>query len=91
MNDEAGIIMTGAKAALVGLYMLPTIVAVLNRHRHDMSVCLLNVLLGWTLLGWIIALVWGAASQPRAAGDRRSPRWLALLRIGALMLTLAMA
>ena len=41
----------------VGLYFLPTFVAV-NGHPHALAVFVLNLLLGWTLLGWVVALVW---------------------------------
>jgi hypothetical protein len=40
------------------LYFLPTIIALL-RERHDkLSIFLLNFFLGWSLIGWVVALVW---------------------------------
>jgi hypothetical protein len=39
------------------VYMLPTIVAAARRSRHLLLVLLLNVLLGWSFVGWIVALV----------------------------------
>jgi hypothetical protein len=39
-------------------YFLPTIVALVRSKRDALSIFLLNLFLGWTLLGWIIALVW---------------------------------
>src|SRR3954462_15413890 len=40
------------------LYFLPTIVAVL-RERHDkISIFLLNFFLGWSVIGWVVALIW---------------------------------
>jgi len=45
------------------LYFLPAIVA-LVRERHDkLSIFLLNLFLGWRLIGWIIALVWACKSE----------------------------
>jgi len=39
-------------------YFLPSIVALVRGKRDTLAICLLNLFLGWTLIGWIIALVW---------------------------------
>ena len=46
-------------------YFLPTLVAGYRRHRQTLAICLLNLLLGWTGLGWIAALVWSATAVER--------------------------
>lgn len=43
---------------LVGLYFLPAITAKTRGHRYTGAVTALNVLLGWTLIGWAVALIW---------------------------------
>jgi Superinfection immunity protein len=40
------------------LYFLPTIVAAARSKRDTMSIFVLNFFLGWTAIGWVIALVW---------------------------------
>ena len=40
------------------LYILPAIVAFRRRHHNRAAILALNLLLGWTGLGWIAALVW---------------------------------
>jgi Superinfection immunity protein len=40
------------------LYMLPTAIALLNRHKHAVSIGVLNLCGGWTGIGWLAALVW---------------------------------
>ena len=45
-------------AFLIGLYFLPTIIAS-GRHLHERAgIAMLNVFLGWTFIGWVIALIW---------------------------------
>jgi len=44
------------------LYFVPTIVANAREHHNSGAITILNLLLGWTLLGWIIALVWAATA-----------------------------
>ncbi len=47
--------------AIVGaglLYLLPSSAALRYRHRHVQAIIVLNALLGWTFLGWVLALVW---------------------------------
>jgi len=41
-------------------YFLPTIVATIRNHPNALPICLLNFFLGWTLLGWLGALIWSA-------------------------------
>lgn len=42
----------------LALYFLPTIIAVAGKRRNTLAIFLLNLLLGWTFIGWVIALVW---------------------------------
>lgn len=44
----------------VGLYFIPTIIAWM-RGRSPMAVTVVNTALGWTGVGWFIALVWSLA------------------------------
>jgi Superinfection immunity protein len=39
-------------------YFLPSIIALARNKRDIASIFVLNFLLGWTAIGWIIALVW---------------------------------
>ena len=42
----------------LAIYFLPSIVALVRRHLSAPAIIVLNLLLGWTVLGWIFALVW---------------------------------
>ena len=43
------------------LYFLPTLMA---RDKPDvLGVFLVNLLLGWTVIGWFVALVWACAGE----------------------------
>lgn len=39
-------------------YFLPATVASYRRKRNTGAILVLNLFLGWTLLGWVIAFVW---------------------------------
>jgi T4 superinfection immunity protein len=49
----------------VALYFLPTGIAMLRSHPNIMPIFLVNFLLGWLCLGWIIALVWSVTAIDR--------------------------
>jgi hypothetical protein len=55
-----------AAVVLLGLYVIPGLVARSRNHPHAMAIVALNVLAGWTVVGWIIAFVWALRSQPLA-------------------------
>ena len=42
----------------LAIYLLPTCVAMARGRRQATAIGVLNVLLGWTFIGWAIALVW---------------------------------
>ena len=46
-----------------GLYFLPTIIAASRKKRNIAAIAVLNIFLGWTLIGWVIALVWSVAYE----------------------------
>jgi hypothetical protein len=47
------------------LYFLPTLI---GRHKVDATgIFVVNLLFGWTVVGWIIALVWACTAQRHAA------------------------
>jgi len=41
---------------VIGAYFLPTIVAVARKVTNQGSVAVINFFLGWTLIGWVVAL-----------------------------------
>lgn len=51
-------------------YMLPWMVAALRGKSNHWGVFWLNLLLGWTLLGWVVALVMACMSH-QAVGLRQ--------------------
>ena len=46
------------------LYLLPTILAANRRLPSVGPIAAINILTGWTLLGWVIALIWSLAGTP---------------------------
>ena len=46
---------------LVGLYFVPAILANKLRLKDASSICYVNLLFGWTAVGWILALAWTIA------------------------------
>ena len=43
---------------IFALYFLPTLIAFLRQHKNKLAIFLLNLLLGWIVLGWVVSLVW---------------------------------
>ena len=43
---------------LIGIYFLPSWLSSSRGHPNQGSIFILNLFLGWTLLGWVLALIW---------------------------------
>lgn len=49
------------------LYFLPSILAYLRKKQNFVSILLLNAFLGWSLIGWVVSLVWAVSVDPQPA------------------------
>lgn len=60
------------------LYFFPGLVAKVRGHQNYDAILLLNLLLGWTLLGWVVAMVWAVTAVHKApsgsGGEVATPR-----------------
>lgn len=49
------------------IYFLPSLIAWKRKHHQLVPIVLLNIFLGWSVLGWVISLVWAFMSPSAAA------------------------
>jgi len=69
----------------IALYFLPTIVALARKMPNVGSVIVINLFLGWTIIGWIVALAMSLGS-PSAGGiviNNTVGNWVGGLSTGA--------
>lgn len=48
----------------LAIHFIPTIIAIARRKRNAVWIFLVNLFLGWTVVGWIWALVWSLMTEP---------------------------
>jgi hypothetical protein len=56
---------------LIGLliYFLPSFIAIMRGHPNWLAIVALDILAGWTFIGWVAALVWSLTSFPRPVDE----------------------
>lgn len=66
MNENSG---GGLVLVLIvfAVYFLPSLVALARHHHQVGTVFVLNLFLGWTLVGWVVAFAIAASAVKRAA------------------------
>lgn len=69
---------TAAGGVLAAIYFAPALVAAKRGHRHYWPIFVGNLSLGWTVIGWSLALAWALLIEPkleppRAATPSRPP------------------
>ncbi len=60
MEIISGLIML---TLLLAAYFVPSIVAVVRKHNNTLPIVLVNLLLGWMLIGWLVALIWSTTDN----------------------------
>jgi hypothetical protein len=45
------------------VYLMPLAVAQSRRHRNRLAIGVTNVLVGWTVLGWFVAMIWACTAN----------------------------
>lgn len=57
-------VMMGIWLAIALVYMIPTIIAFLRYHHQIGPILVINLLLGWSFIGWVVALAMAVSSTP---------------------------
>ena len=74
-NSSSGFVAVLMAALLVAtvIYMLPALLAWSMGCPRRVAITLVNLLLGWTIIGWIVALVWAVMSGNGGSFDEDPP------------------
>jgi uncharacterized membrane protein YqaE (UPF0057 family) len=48
---------------LAAVYIIPTVVALVKGHKNTAAIFIVNLFLGWTVLGWVVSLAWAFIDQ----------------------------
>ena len=74
MHTVSGILLALILLAIcLILYFLPTIIARKRNHRNLTAIFILNLFLGWMLIGWVGALVWAVLNSADQTGADNRP------------------
>ena len=63
MSNSTGFAVIIVIMGFIATYFLPTIIALILHKRNTLAIFLLDLFLGWSLIGWVIALVWAVAKE----------------------------
>jgi hypothetical protein len=47
-------------------YFIPSFTASVKKHPYTTGVFILNIFLGWTIIGWVGALVWAVSVKNKS-------------------------
>jgi hypothetical protein len=64
---------TGLFALIAVLYFVPAVVAFSRKKANRTAILVLNIFLGWTFIGWVIALVWAVMQDTHDNVAPKSP------------------
>jgi hypothetical protein len=70
-NSSVGFVLIGM---IILCYFFPTIIAVSRHHRNGSAIFLVNLFFGWSVIGWLIALIWSVTANvtpPKAVAVAR--------------------
>jgi hypothetical protein len=60
-------------AVLAGLlFLLPSIVAFIRHHQNRVGICAVNIILGLTLVGWVVAMIWALTHVTSGSSHRQT-------------------
>jgi len=55
------------------VYPVPSFVAALRRHNAALNIMIINLWLGWTIIGWIVSLIWACDLDVEPTAGYGSP------------------
>jgi len=66
-----GYLLMPAILILIGIYFIPTIFG--SNKKQSTAMFVLNLFLGWTFLGWLLALIWALAGEKKLDSIKKHP------------------
>jgi hypothetical protein len=57
---------------LSAFYLLPGAIAIMRGRSSTLAIFVLNLLLGWTFVGWVVAPVWALKADPADLPPRQT-------------------
>jgi len=74
----------------LAIYFVPTIIGVARKAKHDGAIFALNLLLGWTVIGWVGAFVWAIADDKKTPwtppiAEKKCPKCAEMVKADALV------
>jgi hypothetical protein len=51
----------------IALYVTPAVIAFTRKSQNRVPILVVDLLLGWTVVGWVAMLVWAIVSKPETA------------------------
>jgi hypothetical protein len=51
-------------------YSIPSIIALIRRKRNTVAIVALNILLGWSIIGWVVSLVWSLTKDQEVQANQ---------------------
>ena len=67
LTDEEEIAIGIIFLVLLGIFLIPTMVAFIRGHPNRWPILLINIVFGFTILGWFGALIWAASAVHRSS------------------------
>lgn len=75
-------------SAAILFYFLPSIICIGRSHLNAPAIFMTNLLLGWTGIGWIAALIWSFTNHPAPVAARHPMKLLKLILALTILLAL---
>ena len=66
----SGLVVLGG--VLLAIYLIPTIIAFARKVPSTLSIAVLNIFLGWSIIGFVVALVWALKNYDYVPPDLRN-------------------
>ena len=63
VGDMGGMFVMTVVISLVFFYFLPSVSADVRNVQHAAAIALINLFFGWTVLGWLAALIWAVVEK----------------------------
>lgn len=56
---------------LLWIYAMPLLFAWGRRHHQKAAITVVNIFLGWTFIGWVVALAWALSRTGHQCGSNQ--------------------